>query len=83
MNEKLLNVMSSLVYLNTWTITIFVNLIYLLNFLFNVIDWIPQFRYWIQTSMFCHYFLCTMGHSEFEILVAIYQVNVDSKEGEP
>jgi hypothetical protein len=51
MNERLLNVFSSLTNPNTWTIAIFANLLYLLNFSIkngSKIDLHPQFGNWIQ-----------------------------------
>jgi hypothetical protein len=68
-NERLLNVFSSSTDPNTWTIAIFVNLLYLLNFSIkngSRIDLHPQFGNWIQVWTFNHYPLNIMGHCEPE-----------------
>jgi hypothetical protein len=57
MNERLLNVFSSSTDPNTWTIAIFANLLYLLNFSIkneSRIDLHPQFGNWIQVWTFNH-----------------------------
>ncbi len=56
-NERLLNVFSSSTDPNTWTIAIFANLLYLLNFSIkngSIIHLHPQFGNWIQVWTFNH-----------------------------
>jgi len=70
MNERLLNAFSSLTNPNTWTIAIFANLLYLLNFSIkngSKIDLHPQFGNWIQIWTFNHYPLNIMSlkHDDF------------------